>query len=148
MENDRGFTLVELAVVTMVLGVLLAIVLPSVVGFQNTAHELRIRAALTNGAKAEAALGEAEGAFTEDVAKLEYMVPGIPFGDATDSSIRVVVGDIDAGDSQQVILYARAVTGVWFGLRLVGFGDDAGRHTCRSVDEADMTFAFCTGIDW
>lgn len=146
--SEDGFTLVELAVVSLVLGILVAIALPNFLGFQKTASELRTRADITNVAKAEVAIAVSEGAFTADEGSLGYMVPGIEFGDATDSSIRVVVGDIDPGDSRQVLLYARAVTGDWFGLRLVGIGGDAGRHTCRSANEADMTLAFCTGTDW
>lgn len=146
--SEDGFTLVELALVIVVLGVLVAIALPSILGFQKTADEMRTRTELTNAGKAEAAIAVTDGAYTADDAQLEFMMPEIDFGNATEQSVRVVVGDIAPGDSMQVLLYARAVSGDWFGLRLVGIGADVGRHTCRSADEADMTLAFCDGIDW
>jgi type IV pilus assembly protein PilA len=147
-DEEHGFTLVELAVVTVVLGVLIAIALPSILGFQKTANEVRVRAALINVAKAEAGIAVLNGAYTADAARLAEMVPGIDIGNATDGSVRVVVGDIAPGDSQQVLLYARDVNGSWFGVRLVGIGAESGRHTCRSDAEADLTLAFCSGTDW
>jgi hypothetical protein len=45
-------------------------------------------------------------------------------------------------------MYARAVSGMWFGVRLVGVGPESGRHTCSSSLEADMTLDGCTGTDW
>lgn len=64
-------------------------------------------------------------------------------GDATDRSVRVLVGD-----GQQTLMYSRAVSGMWFGARIVGVGPETGRHTCSSILEADMTRDACTGTDW
>jgi prepilin-type N-terminal cleavage/methylation domain-containing protein len=146
--NERGFTLIELAVVTMILAILVAIGLPSVLGFRARANEARVMADLTHVAIAEGGILALDGGYSSDEARIEPLVRGIDIGNATDTSVRVVVADVDPGDGAQVLLYARAVSGSWFGLRLVGVGADIGRHTCRSDVEADMTIAVCTGTDW
>ena len=148
MSRDGGFTLVEMAVVTVVIGVLISMALPSILGFQKTASEMKSRAVLMTVAKAEAGIAALGGSYTDDAARLTAMTPGIDIGDATDDSVRVVVGDVVPGDSQQVLLYSRAVSGAWFGVRLVGVGAESGRHTCQFDVEADLTLASCTGSGW
>ena len=147
-DEEHGFTLVELAVVMVVVGVLIAMALPSILGFQKTANEVRVQAVLIDVAKAEAGIATLDGAYTADAGRLAEMASGIDIGNAADGSVRVVVGDVAPGDSQQVLLYARAVNGSWFGVRLVGIGAESGRHTCRSEAEADLTLDFCSGTDW
>lgn len=148
VHNDRGFTLIELTVVTMILAILLTLVLPSILGFRTRANESRAKADLTHVAKAQAGIAVLDGNYTVEAARLEAMVPGVDVGNATDRSVRVIVGDVVAGDGQQTLMYARAVSGLWFGVRLVGVGPDTGRHTCSSNLEADMTLVACVGTDW
>lgn len=146
--DDRGFTLVEIMVVTAILAVLVAIALPSILGFRARAREARVTADLTHVATAEAGMFAIEGGYSPDPARIHLLVPEVDIGSATDSSVRVIVDDVDAGDRAQVLLYARAVNGSWFGIRLVGVGPEAGRHTCRADGEAGITFLACTGTDW
>jgi type IV pilus assembly protein PilA len=148
IDPDRGFTLIELAVVMVIIAVLVALALPSLLGFRTRAHESRAKADLTHVAKAQAGIAILGGGFTADAARLEAMVPGVDVGNAMDRSVRVLVGDVAPGDRQQTLLYSRAVSGMWFGVRLVGVGPESGRHTCSSSLEADMTLDGCTGTDW
>lgn len=147
-SDDQGFTLVELTVVTMILAILVALVLPSILGFRTRANEARAKADLTHVAKAQAGIAALDGGYSTDPARIEAMVPGIDIGNATDRSVRVIVDDVNHGDGQQTLMYARAVSGLWFGVRLVAVGPDTGRHTCSSEAEADITIATCTGTDW
>jgi len=73
------------------------------------------------------------------------MVPGLAFG-VVPGGIRVVVGDVEAGDGLRVLLYARSKSGVWFGLHLVDA--ESARDTCTGGAEADMTLAGCVGSEW
>ena len=59
----------------------------------------------------------------------------------------MVTGAVEGTADAQILLYARSVTGDWFGLRLVREGVDAGRHTCRGA-ESDMTLDACAGTAW
>lgn len=148
IDADRGFTLVELAVVMGIVAILVALSLPSLLGFRTRAHEARAKADLTHMAKAQSGIAILDGGFTTDAARLEAMVPGVDVGNAMDRSVRVLVGDVVPGDGQQTLMYSRAVSGKWFGMRIVGAGPEAGRHTCSSILEAEMTLDACTGIDW
>jgi prepilin-type N-terminal cleavage/methylation domain-containing protein len=148
IDADRGFTLVELAVVMGIVAILVTLALPSMLGFRVRANEARAKADLTHMAKAQSGIAILDGGFTTDAVRLEAMVPGVDVGDATDRSVRVLVGDVAPGDGQQTLMYARAVSGMWFGMRIVGTGPEAGRHTCSSILEADMTLDACTGTDW
>lgn len=148
IESERGFTLLELAAVTAIVAILVALALPSILGFRTRANEARAKADLTHIAKAQAGIGILGDGFTVDAARLEAMVPGVDVGTATDRSVRVVVGDVVPGDRQQALMYSRAVSGMWFGIRLVGVGPEAGRHTCVGSVEAEMTLDACTGTGW
>jgi prepilin-type N-terminal cleavage/methylation domain-containing protein len=146
-RNDRGFSLVELVIVIGVIGVLVAVGLPTVLGFRERAQDMETKSALTTVARAQAGWVPERNGFTDDEALLEATFPELSFGSVEDSDLRVVVGDLDPGDSGQVLLYARSDGGTWFGIRLVATGSIAGRHTCEGT-EADMTFTACSGERW
>lgn len=48
-EDDKGFSLVELAVVIVVIGILVAIAVPVFMGIQNGARKAQVEAAAANG---------------------------------------------------------------------------------------------------
>jgi prepilin-type N-terminal cleavage/methylation domain-containing protein len=146
-RGDDGFTMVELAVVIAILGILVGISIPMVMGFRDRANDMAAKANLTHTATVELGLLAIDGAFSTDPARLEELAPGLPVG-AFDTAVKVVVGDVDSGDGLQVLMYARSRSGSWFGLRLVDSGEARGRYTCIGGAEADMTLADCTGIDW
>ncbi len=74
-------------------------------------------------------------------------MPEIDFPATAARSIHMAPGDADPIVGGRVLLYARSVTGGWFGLRLMKDGPDAGRHTCRGEDEG-MTPKTCAGVAW
>ncbi|MEX0825173.1 MAG: hypothetical protein WD184_00205 [Acidimicrobiia bacterium] len=40
------------------------------------------------------------------------------------------------------------MSGMCFGVLVVGVGPESGRHACSSILEAEMTVDTCTGTDW
>jgi prepilin-type N-terminal cleavage/methylation domain-containing protein len=146
-RGDRGFTLVELMLVLAIIAILIAIALPSLLGFRTRANDIQTKSTLTAVGRAQAGWEPLQNGFTDDLVLLEATFPELQFGDADDGHVHVTVGDIVAGDNGQVLLYARSDSGTWFGLRYVASGADIGRHTCSGA-EADMTLVACTGTDW
>jgi type IV pilus assembly protein PilA len=69
--SDRGFTLVEVLVVTVVLGVLAAIAVPTLVGQKAKAYKAAMRADLRMVVNAQATLATDGAGPTTDVAVLE-----------------------------------------------------------------------------
>lgn len=72
-ENDKGFSLVELAVVVVILGALVAIAIPIFMNLQTNAEANALKAAAANGAST-VAVAIANG--NDPTAMLALMDPG------------------------------------------------------------------------
>ena len=145
-RDESGWTLVELSVVLGVIAVLVSLAIPSLLSVREHSFDLQVKMELTNSARAASAI-EVEMGHYPDAAWLAVSMPELDFGGAAARSIHVLRGPVGAEADAQVLLYARSVTGDWFGLRMVSQGADAGRHTCRGA-EGDMTLEACTGVAW
>ena len=146
-DRDEGFSLIELLAALLIVAVLIAIALPSLLRQREQAHETITKASLTSAAHAEAAYVSLEGEYAAS-GDLAAYVPELDVTGIDDDDIHVTIGDVDPGDGGQVLLYARAESGDWFGLRLVQSGAEVGRHTCASDDVSDMTLVDCSGTTW
>jgi len=147
-ERSSGFTLVETMVVVLILAVLVAIAVPSYLGFRNQSNDSKAKLHLNQTAKAEMGLYVQDGVYTTNAATLSAMIADLDIGGPAEDSIKVVLGDVVPGDASQVLVYVRSRSDTWFGLRLVAVGADTGLHTCSGSLEADMTLALCSGTDW
>lgn len=151
-HGDAGFSLVELMVVVLVIAVLLAIAIPMFLGARAQAQDRTAQANLVTAAKAESTLAASDSAFTAVIAALEAEEPALDWSGASDSSVHVVVGDVIAGDSRQVLLYTQSGSGTWFGIKIVsadGPGITAGRYTCEGTAESQVdALVDCTGNAW
>lgn len=143
---EYGFSFVEMMLVMAIVAILISIALPSLLGQRTRAMDMEAKSTLSAVGRGQAGLEPNNSGYIDDLATLEDSFPELEFGTA-DDQIHVVVGDVETGDSGQVLLYARSDSGTWFGLRLVAHGAEVGRHTCSGA-ETDMTLVACTGTDW
>jgi type IV pilus assembly protein PilA len=139
-SSEQGFSLIEIMVVVMILAILIAIGIPTFLGFRARAQDTEIKSEVANGAKVQAAYAAANGSgYTADAVELTAVEPTLDFSGATDKSLHVKVADaVSTGDSGQVLVYARSNSGTWFGLRLVNAGSEAGQYTCLGSSVADV----------
>jgi type IV pilus assembly protein PilA len=106
-RDDRGYSLVELMVVVVIIGVLVAISIPTFLGFRDGAQDRAAQAELRSTMLAEKAFWTENGAFTEDAAAIRALQPGAAVaGDPADG----VVLDLN-GASAQIVCLVRASEG-------------------------------------
>jgi prepilin-type N-terminal cleavage/methylation domain-containing protein len=151
MKHEEGFSLIELMVVLLIVAILLAISVPTFLGFRSRARRTEARENLVVAAKIESAVAVEGDGYTDDDSRLELLEPALDFSGGSDVAVHVVVADaISTGDNGQVLMYARAGEGgEWQGIRLVAVGPDAGRHTCQGSAKSDVdTMAACSGSAW
>ena len=72
LSRDEGFTLIELMVVVLIIAVLVAIAIPSFLGFRASAQDRSAQSDLRNVLLAEKALYVDTGAYSSTAADLQY----------------------------------------------------------------------------
>lgn len=70
LNRDEGFTLIELMVVVMIIAILIAIAIPSFLGFRRSAQDRSAQSDLRNVLLAQSAIAFEEGSFTTSTAEI------------------------------------------------------------------------------
>ena len=75
LAGDAGFTLIELMVVVMIMAILIAIAIPSFLGFRRSAQDRSAQSDIRNVLLAEKAIWLEEGDYTADAADVNAFEP-------------------------------------------------------------------------
>ena len=110
MVRDRGFTLVELLIVVLVIGILSAVAVPTFVGQRNQARDAAAKSDLGHAKQAMLAYATANGAYTSTVANLNQFGYTTSSGN-TSTSIRL------GATTSKFCIQTRSATGTTWKIR-------------------------------
>jgi type IV pilus assembly protein PilA len=116
LNTEEGFTLIELMVVVLIIAVLVAIAIPSFLGFRNRAQDRSAQADIRNTLLGEKAVWVDAGAFTETESELKAFEPTLVINTSAASDAGVFVDKSVAGNDNVVCLVQASVSGNYFAI--------------------------------
>ncbi len=142
LSRDEGFTLIELMVVVLIIAVLVAIAIPSFLGFRQRAQDRGAQSDVRSAILAERGYYTDNEEFSNVEAELQDFIPTLLIDDAALVDGRVYVEQLA---TEEVCLHRESDSGAIFSAYL--FEDDATRYAMDDSDPAVLPDC-TTGGGW
>lgn len=140
-QGDRGFTLIELMVVVLIIAILIAIAIPTFLGAKQRANDRATQADVRNAFTASRVFYNDNLRYPDDASAMSAVEPSLAWTTSTldasspKNAIRMWVYD-DAGDNQTIVVAGRSAEGRCFYVRDVMGGTGMGTFYTRDVSRA------------